>query len=63
MNSDQIREFLATVPTPLLLSEVGRRNNAARVNRSGGRPKLLKPCPKCGKSCGARELVRKCPTH
>jgi hypothetical protein len=60
---DTIREWLKTVPKKLLLSEVGRRNNKSRRVHSGGRPKVLKPCPKCGGMFGARELVRACPEH
>jgi hypothetical protein len=58
MDHDEIREWLKKVPKKLLLSEVGRRNNAARKLNSGGRPKVLRPCPKCGIPFGARELLR-----
>lgn len=27
-----------------------------RVVGGGGRPKTLRPCPKCGEMCGTREL-------
>lgn len=60
MTHDEIREWLTKVPKKLLLSEVGRRNNAARkVHGEGsGRPKVLKPCPKCSALLGARERLR-----
>jgi len=59
---DEIREWLTKVPKKLLLSEVGRRNNASRRVNSGGRPKVLRPCPKCGASLSARDLAKhSCP--
>jgi hypothetical protein len=60
MNHDDIREWLKQVPTKLLLSEVGRRNNARRkVFASGtGRPKVLRKCPKCAALLGAREILK-----
>jgi zinc-finger of a C2HC-type len=59
---DTIREWLKTVPKKLLLSEVGRRNNESRRVYAGGRPKMLKPCPKCGESFGTRDLAKHIPT-
>jgi hypothetical protein len=61
MDHDEIREWLKSVPKKLLLSEVGRRNNKTRKVHAGGRPKVLKPCPKCGYSCGAREMAKHIP--
>jgi hypothetical protein len=58
---DEIREWLKNVPKKILLSEVGRRNNESRRIHSGGRPKVLKPCPKCGTSFGAREMAKHIP--
>lgn len=58
MDYDEIREWLQKVPTKLLLAEAGRRSNAKRKVYAGGRPKVLRPCLKCGKSFGARELLR-----
>lgn len=61
-DNDQIRDWLQTVPTKLLLSEAARRSNAKRKvhsgGRNGGRPKILKPCPKCKEMFGVRELER-----
>jgi hypothetical protein len=64
-DNDQLREWLHTVPTKLLLSEAARRSNAKRKVHSGGsnggRPKVLKPCPKCGDTFGAREMAKHIP--
>jgi len=43
-------------------SERGRRNAAARLNPSGGRPKKLTPCPYCHVPFGARERAAHLPT-
>lgn len=56
----------ATIPDPVLYAEVGRRIAAKRSvstgGRNGGRPKLLRPCPRCGVQLGAVDLRRhKCP--
>ena len=58
---DTIREWLKTVPHDLLLSELGRRRSRARQNLAGGRPKILRPCPKCGQEFGARDLAHHIP--
>lgn len=60
MDHDEIKEWLKHVPKKLLLSEVGRRNNAARkiFAPGSGRPKVLRLCPKCGMELGARELLK-----
>lgn len=49
--------LLRAVPDEPLYSEVGRRNGL----RSGGRPKVLRKCKKCGAELGAREMkAHKC---
>ena len=57
-----IREALKTVPYKLLAGEVARRNNLRRRIKSGGRPKVLRPCTKCGEQMGARDLIRHAPS-
>jgi len=61
-DQDTIREWLKQVPYRLLAAENGRRSNARRRKLSGGRPKVLRPCAKCGEQMGARELIRHAPT-
>jgi hypothetical protein len=53
---DDIRQWLTSVPYSLLAEEVGKRNNARRKIHAGGKPKVLRPCKKCGAMFGAREL-------
>ena len=64
-NEDQVRAMLRGVPAELdhlLFEEAGRRRQARVVNASGGRPKMLRPCPTCKEKMGARELLRhRCP--
>ncbi len=44
---------LSKIPDKLIFSEAARR----MASRPGsGRQKMLKPCPKCGASFGARDL-------
>lgn len=56
--SDELAAFLETVPYKALATEFARRNNALRRIRSGGRPKILKPCPNCGQLFGVRDLSK-----
>jgi len=42
---------LETIPDAILQSEVGRRRGAQRKVRTGGRPAIPTPCPKCGMTC------------
>ena len=52
---------LSTIPDTEFYSEAGRRRQRLRKEDHGGRPKKLKPCPKCGAKFGARELrAHKC---
>ncbi len=46
-----------SIPDPTLYSEVARRRGAKRKIFSGGhgRPKVLKPCPVCGRMLGTVE--------
>ena len=55
---------MSTIPDEVLYAEVGRRRVAKRPEGVGGRPKVLKECPHCGKDFGARDLrkhVARCP--
>ncbi len=45
---------LSTIPRALFLSERSRRLAAERPEPA--RKKVLRPCPRCGQLCGAREL-------
>jgi hypothetical protein len=45
---------LSTIPDELLTAERNRRVSAQR--KEPPTPKILRPCPKCGKPFGAREL-------
>jgi hypothetical protein len=56
-DSETIKKWLTSVPYKHLAAEVGRRNNDKRRVHGGGRPKVLRPCPKCGVQFGARELA------
>lgn len=47
---------LSKIPYEQLASELARRNAAMRTEHRGGRPKVLRPCPKCGVKLGTREL-------
>lgn len=48
---------MSTIPDEVLYAEVGRRRVAKRTEDSGhGHPKVMRPCPHCGKEFGAREL-------
>ena len=38
---------LGTIPEKEWKSEAGRRSSAKRGDRTGGRPIVLRPCPKC----------------
>lgn len=55
MDEDLIREQLKSVSWKLLAAEVSRRNRERR-KAPPGRKLKLRPCPKCGAMCGAREL-------
>lgn len=50
------------IPDSWLIAEWNRRRQAKRVTRSGGRnggrPKVLRPCPKCGLALPAVEMRR-----
>lgn len=48
---------LSTIPDSALKSEWARRSVAKRTTHAGGKPKVMRPCPKCGKPFGAREMV------
>lgn len=48
-------------PTQEQRSELGRALNALRKTRAGGRPKVLRHCPKCGVPYGAVDLQRHIP--
>jgi ssDNA-binding Zn-finger/Zn-ribbon topoisomerase 1 len=45
---------LSSIPDDLLTKERNRRVSAQRTEPT--REKVLRPCPKCGKPFGAREL-------
>ena len=61
-NEEEMRAWLRGVPDQMLFQEAGRRRRSRVVNLSGGRPKVLRPCPVCKVKMGARELLRhKCP--
>lgn len=47
-----------TIPDTVLKSEWARRNSLKRTRFGAGtgRPKILRPCPKCGVEMGSREL-------
>ena len=47
---------MTTIPDAELASEWSRRRSAKRGDKVGGRPAVLRPCPKCGQEFGAREL-------
>lgn len=49
---------MASIPDDVLASEVGRRRVAKRktAGKGGGRPKVLRPCPRCGEMLGAAEM-------
>jgi hypothetical protein len=60
-DNDTIREWLRSLDKrerKVVKSEVAKWNNEARRVYSGGRPKVLKPCPKCGETMGARDLLK-----
>jgi hypothetical protein len=66
MNHDDIREWLRSLESgerKVVKSEVAKWDNASRKIRSGGRPKILRPCPACGTSYGVREMAKHdCPS-
>jgi hypothetical protein len=45
----------ATIPDEVVFFEASRRRSLMRKT-FGARPKVLRPCPKCGEEFGAREL-------
>ena len=53
---------LATVPEDVFKREWSRRSYVKRkaigAAAAGGRPKVVKPCPKCGQAFSAREMRR-----
>lgn len=49
---------LTTIPHAELAREWVRRLNLKRDPKRAGRPKLLRPCPKCGGMFGAEDLRR-----
>jgi len=55
---EELAAFLETIPYKALAKELARRNSERRKVQSGGRPKVLRPCPKCHKQLGARELAK-----
>lgn len=64
MNHDDLREWLRSLDKgerKVVKSEVAKWSNKARKVHAGGRPKVLKPCPKCGASFGAREMAKHIP--
>ena len=44
-------------------SQLGRELAALRKTYGGGRPRREIKCPRCGKTCSAREIRLKCPAH
>jgi len=55
---------LATIPDAAFQSEAGRRRGAQRKIRTGGRPAIPTPCPKCGMDCaGVVAAKRHCPAR
>ena len=61
IDAEDLRAWLSALDKgerKVVKSEVARWNNEKRRVYAGGRPKVLKPCPKCGQSFGARELAR-----
>ncbi len=51
---------LTTIPDEAISDELlktwwARRTNQRRQTRTGGQPKKLQPCPRCGLMLGARE--------
>jgi hypothetical protein len=64
MNHDDLREWLRSLDKgerKVVKSEVAKWSNKTRKVHAGGRPKVLKPCPKCGYSYGAREMAKHIP--
>lgn len=64
MNHDDLREWLRSLDKgerKVVKSEVAKWDNSRRKVQAGGRPKVLKPCPKCGVSFGAREMAKHIP--
>jgi|1185.fasta_scaffold425349_2 hypothetical protein len=37
-------------------SEIGRMLSSLRKDRNGGRKKIFRPCPHCGREFGTRDL-------
>jgi hypothetical protein len=56
-DNETIKQWLTTVPYKLLAKEMGSRNSLKRRVYSGGKPKVLRPCTKCGVEFGARALA------
>jgi hypothetical protein len=53
----QFAKLLQEVPFDLLATEYNRRVAKMRkASDATGRPRVLRPCPKCGKEFGARAL-------
>jgi len=62
MNDDKLTYTpdwnLATIPDEIFASEVGRRRGAQRKVKTGGRPAIPTPCPKCGMDCAGVVAAR-----
>jgi hypothetical protein len=55
----QMRRILASIPTPYLLSEAGKRRRAKQTSPPVA--EVLRPCPHCGEQLGARKLRKHAP--
>ena len=52
---------LSSIPPELVLSEASRIMRERKSTFAGGRPKIMRRCPKCRAKMGARELrAHKC---
>jgi hypothetical protein len=61
MNHDDIREWLRSLDKgerKVVKSAVAAWDNEKRKTHAGGRPKVLRQCPKCSVSFGTRELAK-----